>query len=357
MASFLMTWSLTTSAALPSVLSASPDVLGAALGGTGRSRLVWDVLRVGGDPFTHPPEQLGRKARLALSEQFEPPGYRVVQRSVASCGTTKLLLALPKGDEIETVLIPSDGFSTLCVSSQVGCRQACSFCLTGTMGLRRSLEVDEIVSQVHAAMGEISSGRAALPSLRNVVFMGMGEPADNLDSVHAALEAMVHAHGFGLAKRHVCVSTVGPTPHHIHQLTQTPARLAWSAHAATDELRQLLVPTTRHTMVELRDAWATTLAARHDRGLMVEVTAIDGVNDGAEDAEALAALLLPLPGKTVRCRATLLRDCRTPTPLHRCTAAPPHRRTARHARTVERSLRAVAKPLRPPLLSMRSVST
>mgnify|MGYP002005772841 CR=1 FL=1 len=133
---------------------------------------------------------------------------------------------------------------------------------------------------------------------RNVVFMGMGEPADNVEHVAGALHAMTHPFGFQLAKKHVCVSTVGPSPEHIRRLEPLPARLAWSVHAADDRLRKLLVPTTRHSMVELRDAWAETLQARGDRGLMAEVTLIDGVNDSTEHAEELHALLAPLPGKT-----------------------------------------------------------
>ena len=191
---------------------------------------------------------------------------------------------------------------------------------------------------------------------RNVVFMGMGEPADNVEHVAGALHAMTHPFGFALGKKYVCVSTVGPSPEHIRALEPLPARLAWSVHAADDKLRKLLVPTTRHTMAELRDAWGVytwiyitcicicvcacsmaelrdasgerrpaltprsggcnplarglqphaprlqphvageVLEARRDRGLMAEVTLIDGVNDGAEHAEELHALLAPLPG-------------------------------------------------------------
>ena len=107
----------------------------------------------------------------------------------------------------------------------------------------------------------------------------MGEPADNLRAVAPALRSMVHPFGFQLARSHVCVSTVGPSPQAIRALRPLPCRLAWSVHAADDRLRKLLVPTTRHTMGALRDAWGETLVARRDRGLMAEVTLIDGVND------------------------------------------------------------------------------
>jgi 23S rRNA (adenine2503-C2)-methyltransferase len=126
----------------------------------------------------------------------------------------------------------------------------------------------------------------------------MGEPADNVEHVAGALHAMVHPFGFRLGKSYVCVSTVGPSPAHIRALTPLPARLAWSVHAAEDRLRKVLVPTTRHSMTALRDAWGETLEARGDRGLMAEVTLIDGVNDGPEHAEQLHELLAPLPGKT-----------------------------------------------------------
>ena len=128
--------------------------------------------------------------------------------------------------------------------------------------------------------------------------MGMGEPADNLAAVSRAVENMVHPFAFGLFRRHVCVSTVGPSPQHIRRLRPLPCRLAWSVHAADNDLRRLLVPTTRHTTAELRDAWAETLTERRDRGLMAEVTLIDGVNDDAKAADELYELLAPLPGKT-----------------------------------------------------------
>eukprot|EP00962_Isochrysis_galbana_P053279 scaffold24729_cov117-Isochrysis_galbana.AAC.6 len=124
-------------------------------------------------------------------------------------------------------------------------------------------------------------------------------PAAGAQHCLHGLEALVDRHGFGLARRHVCVSTVGPSPAAIRALAPLPARLAWSVHAADDGLRRALVPTTRHRMTELRDAFGEALAARgsSDR-LMVECALIDGVNDGTDHADALAALLAPLPGGT-----------------------------------------------------------
>lgn len=128
--------------------------------------------------------------------------------------------------------------------------------------------------------------------------MGMGEPADNVGAVSRAVDVMTDDHGFALAKKYVCVSTVGPSTAAIEGLEGLRARLAWSVHGADDDLRRLLVPTTRAPMQELRDSWADVLRRRRDRGLMVELTLIDGVNDQPSHAASLLRLLDPLPGKT-----------------------------------------------------------
>lgn len=154
------------------VLGFPVDDMAVPLGGTGRARQVWDVLRVGGDPFSSS-GSLGKKARRALEASFTPPNYREMRSTTSACGTHKLLIELEKGEAVETVIIPtpasakSEGFSTLCVSSQVGCRQACSFCATGTMGLLRSLGPEEILAQVHAAFA--ASIGHGMPPIRNVV--------------------------------------------------------------------------------------------------------------------------------------------------------------------------------------------
>ena len=159
--------SLLTTPLRPRLLATSPEETARCIGGSGRSRQVWEILRSGGDPFTS--DELGGKARRALVEAFEPVIYQVLTSTVSSCGTCKLLIQLPSLNEVETVIIPhaSGAFSTLCVSSQFGCRQGCSFCATGTMGLQGNLKTDEILAQLHAAVAAIESHR--MPRLRNVV--------------------------------------------------------------------------------------------------------------------------------------------------------------------------------------------
>ena len=286
----------------------SIDSLANILGGTGRARLVWERLRHGIDPLSEDADPvLSPRVLDTLRERTAPPTGQIVgEPAVSSCGTRKLLLRLADETLVELVLIPTfahagakptSGYTTLCLSSQVGCRQACRFCATGTMGLRRSLGLDEVIAQLYEALALVR--REGLPPLRNIVFMGMGEPLDNADVVQAALELMTGHLTFGLSKKAIAVSTVGPSPEHIDRMVHMPARLAWSVHAADDELRRLLVPTTRHTMCELRDAFADVLRRRPDgHGLMVECTMIDGVNDQPAHADQLLRLLAPLPGKT-----------------------------------------------------------
>ena len=209
----------------------------------------------------------------------------VVERSDcdATLGTTrKLVCRLADGREIELVLIPmgggpeDGGHATVCVSSQVGCKMGCRFCHTATMGLIRHLSAGEIVAQVLVA------AQAGGVRPRNVVFMGMGEPLDNLDAVAQAVRVMTDVNGLGLAHRHVTVSTVG----RVDQLARLPAlgltrvNLAVSLTAADDALRSELMPVNRvHDLAQLKAALlAHPLAA--DRRILVSYVLMEGVNDG-----------------------------------------------------------------------------
>jgi 23S rRNA (adenine2503-C2)-methyltransferase len=160
------------------------------------------------------------------------------------------------------------------------------------MGLSRNLPAEEIVAQVHRALAVAKE--EGLPPLRNIVFMGMGEPLDNWASVEASLRALVDGRGFGFGPRHVTVSTVGPSPRAIARLIACPTRIAWSLHAADDATRRGLVATQRHPVTDLRDAFAEVFRARR-APLFVELTLIEGVNDAPADAEAAAALLADVP--------------------------------------------------------------
>ena len=168
------------------------------------------------------------------------------------------------------------------------------------MGLLRNLTTEEILWQVWLALGVVRDQQ--LPALKNVVFMGMGEPLNNLANVSRAVRQLTSQRAFGFSKRGVLVSTVGPSPQLIRQAAAIlPCKLAWSVHAADDELRRRLVPTTRHSMVELRETLRAVVTERRSSKLapggrpqlVVQVTLLAGVNDEAEHANQLADLLQP----------------------------------------------------------------
>ena len=166
------------------------------------------------------------------------------------------------------------------------------------MGRLRSLSTEEIVVQLFYAAkvcrvvnSIVHPQIDALPTVDNIVFMGMGEPADNADAVVAAANAMADRRMFGLAQSKVTISTVAPDPTAFVTLGQAQTALAWSVHAVDDALRRSLVPTTKYTMEELKTGLVEALSSRSrkQRRTMLEVALIDGVNDSDEDADLLGA--------------------------------------------------------------------
>ncbi len=232
--------------------------------------------------------ELPRSLREVLGDLLRPALAEQARSAAADGQTVKWLFSLHDGAQLETVLMLYPDRATVCVSSQAGCAMGCSFCATGQAGFRRQLSTAEMVEQVVVAR------RAALPRrLRNVVFMGMGEPLANYDRVWAAVR---HLHDdMGLSARHLTLSTVGVVPG-IRRLAaeDLPVNLAVSLHAARDELRDRVVPLNRrYPLSVLMGACAEYVAAKNRR-LSFEWAMIDGVNDTARDADELAELALPL---------------------------------------------------------------
>jgi len=231
------------------------------------------------------------RARLAGEEALRP-ALGLVHEAVAGDGETVKWLweAGPGGPRIETVLMHYPGRTTVCVSSQAGCAMACSFCATGQLGFDRNLSSGEIVEQVvRARSAAAASGRR----LGNVVFMGMGEPLANTDRVWAAVHVLHD--DLGISARHLTISTVGVVPG-IARLAgaDLPVNLAVSLHAATDELRNRLVPLgRRYPLGVLVEACAAYVEATRRR-LSFEWALIAGTNDTPEQAAALARIARPL---------------------------------------------------------------
>jgi len=214
------------------------------------------------------------------------PEAQVAGRSAD--GSVKYVLRLEDGREIEAVHIVYGRRITFCISSQVGCGLACGFCLTGTMGLVRNLTPGEILGQVSALA---HAGSVDLASVR-IVFMGMGEPLHNYDSVLEAFRILVDPRGFGVNTRRVTLSTVGLVPGIERLAGEDPRpRLAVSLSASTDPVRDRLVPINRkHDLEALLGVCRRFPLAPRER-ITFEYILLQGINDGTADADRVARLL------------------------------------------------------------------
>ena len=217
---------------------------------------------------------------------------RVVME-MARDGVLKFVTLLQDGLKIESVVLPMVHHKTVCVSSQAGCRMGCRFCETGRNGLKRNLEVAEIVGQVFAARKRCG------PDVRNVVFMGMGEPLDNYAKVLRAIDVISDQRGLDIAHRRITVSTAGPAEGLRKFVAAGPPliKLAISLNAPNDRLRSELMPVTRSFPLEKLKAllWAFPLKKK-DYFLFAYVQ-IPGVNDRPGHAVQLARYLESLPAK------------------------------------------------------------
>lgn len=242
---------------------------------------------------------LSKVLREKLKEVAEIRLPEVVQDHPSSDGTRKWLLKVDEVNHIEMVFIPEAERNTLCVSSQVGCTLACSFCSTARQGFNRNLTTAEIVGQIALAARIIG-----LPEnkgdrvITNVVLMGMGEPLLNLENVGPALELMQDDLAFGISKRRVTVSTAGVVPGIDEMREQSDVSLAVSLHAANDELRDELVPINKkYPIKELMAACKRYVAGKPHRRVTFEYVMLAGVNDSDEDARQLVKILRGVPSK------------------------------------------------------------
>ena len=204
-------------------------------------------------------------------------------------GTKKYLFRLGDGSAVESVLIPDDGRNTLCISSQVGCAMGCAFCLTGSFGLSRNLTTAEIVNQVCAVKRD--------QPVRNIVFMGMGEPLANLSAVIPAVQILTDPDGFQFSTRKVTVSTSGLVPEMAELGRRVTVNLAVSLNATTDHVRSQIMPVNRrYPLGELLAACkAFPLPSR--RWITIEYVLIRDLNDSLEDAKRLVRLISNIPSK------------------------------------------------------------
>ncbi|QLB15364.1 bifunctional tRNA (adenosine(37)-C2)-methyltransferase TrmG/ribosomal RNA large subunit methyltransferase RlmN [Mannheimia granulomatis] len=238
------------------------------------------------------------REKLKRIAEIKAPEVAVEQRSAD--GTIKW--AMQVGDQqIETVYIPEDDRATLCVSSQVGCALACTFCSTAQQGFNRNLSVAEIIGQVWRASKIIGNfGVTGVRPITNVVMMGMGEPLLNMNNVIPAMEIMLDDFAYGLSKRRVTLSTSGVVPALDKMREQIDVALAISLHAPNDELRDILVPINKKynikMLMESVNKYLEVSNANHGK-VTIEYVMLDHVNDSTEHAHQLAEVLKNTPCK------------------------------------------------------------
>ena len=237
------------------------------------------------------------RAKLAASARIGRVEKDLEQRSVD--GTVKYRFRTHDNKLIESVYMPSADRKTLCVSTQVGCAMACTFCMTGTLGLKRNLTAGEIVAQVHAVNREIrhQEGLQIYRPLTNLVFMGMGEPLHNFENLKTALGILEAEEGPNFSHRHITVSTVGLVPMIERFGAETRVKLAISLNASNDEQRSKMMPVNRKwNIAALMDA-CRKFPLRQGRRITFEYVLLSGVNDTDEDAARLIELMRDLPAK------------------------------------------------------------
>ncbi len=233
---------------------------------------------------------LAKEFRTALAERAEVALPDVERVTPSQDGSRKLVFRLQDGARISAVLMPDDDRITLCLSTQVGCGFACTFCLTGTMGLERNLTAGEIVGQLMVA-NRMLEGEAR--RVTHLVFMGMGEPLANYDALVTSLRILTDVKlGIGYSPRRITVSTVGLVKG-IERLggENLKVNLAISLHAADDETRNKLMPVNRSWNVEALMAAIRTYPLAPRQRVFFEYVLLAGVNDSPEAAGRLARLL------------------------------------------------------------------
>jgi 23S rRNA (adenine2503-C2)-methyltransferase len=254
---------------------------------------------------------VSKELRALLLAHYTLARPEIAAEQVSVDGTRKWLLRLPgehaaeRAHEVECVYIPEADRGTLCLSSQVGCTLACSFCHTGTQRLVRNLTAGEIVGQVLIArdrLGDWPDGAGPPPEgarlVSNVVMMGMGEPLYNFEAVRDALRVVADGDGLAISKRRITLSTSGVVPAITRCGAEIGVMLAVSLHAVRDELRDALVPLNRkYPIAQLLEACRNYPGLSNARRITFEYVMLKDVNDSLADARALVRLLAGIPAK------------------------------------------------------------
>ncbi len=232
---------------------------------------------------------LSREARLRLEERYRIEVGTPLKESVSRDGTRKYLY--PAGEErfVEAAFIPEGSRGTLCLSVQVGCKMGCLFCMTGRQGFGGNLSAGEILNQYRSLPQR--------PSVTNVVYMGMGEPLDNLENVLGSLEVFAAPWGYGFSPRRITVSTIGLLPALEVLLAASRCRLALSLHSPFEEERRRLMPVQNvHPLSEVLEL-LRRYPMESGRRVSFEYILFSGLNDSSFHARELSRILHGIPAR------------------------------------------------------------
>ncbi|WP_319503823.1 23S rRNA (adenine(2503)-C(2))-methyltransferase RlmN [Bacteroides graminisolvens] len=237
---------------------------------------------------------LSLKHRELLKEEYEIGLHEPVEAMRSVDGTIKYLYQVNGNHFVEAVYIPDDERATLCVSSQVGCKMNCKFCMTGKQGFSANLTAGDILNQIHSLPEK--------EELTNIVFMGMGEPLDNIDEVLKAIEVMTSSYGYGWSPKRITVSTCGLKKSFRRFIDESDCHLAVSLHSPLSAQRAELMPAERaFSLLEIADILREYDFSKQRR-LSFEYIVFKGVNDSLVYAKELLKLL-----RGIDCRINLIR--------------------------------------------------
>lgn len=239
-------------------------------------------------------QTLPKVLREALAQE-PTTTLKPIHSALSKDGTIKTIFELSDGLQIEAVMIPNKNNRTVCVSCQVGCAMKCAFCATGTMGIKRSLTADEMIDQVVYYNNLLRSKKE---KVTNVVYMGMGEPMNNLKAVLDSIQVLHDGDGLGIGARKISVSTSGVVPG-IKSITDFPLQinLALSLHAPNDAVRSKIMPVNRVFPLKVLMEACHAYVQKTHRKLMFEYVMLKGVNDSldlAAELRDLAKQFVPL---------------------------------------------------------------
>lgn len=242
--------------------------------------------------------ELPKTLRRILDDNSVVSRTQIQNVFLSTDGTRRFLMTLKDGSEVESVFMPEERRDTICISSQVGCPLACTFCMTGVLGLKRNLNAGEIVSQVILVLNQVYGEGVEVPHRTNIVMMGMGEPLLNYDQVMNAVRFLLDPKGMAIVPRGLTLSTAGVVPR-IYDLAreEVKPRLAISLTATNDDLRNQLFPINRkYPLEELMKACRSYPLGERER-LTFEYVMLDGINDSDGHARELVRLLSGIRAK------------------------------------------------------------